>query len=141
MPPKKKKTNGHTAAVDGGRDPRWKAVGARIAVDRKAKGLGQAELGRLIGLQTATSMWRYETGEVAIPIARLEQIAEILGTRPERYIPARTKPERPELTPAEQREMHSRLARAAMDAALKGTPEAIEALHEVIAEHHQRTGR
>lgn len=141
----RKKTDGHRGR-DGhnghdGIDPRWKAVGRKIAADREAKGIGQAELGRLIGLQTPTSIWRYEAGHAAIPIARLEQIAEKLGTRPERYIPVKQTPARPPITPAELRDVHHRLARAALEAAVHGTPEAIEALQEVIAEHHQRTGR
>lgn len=124
-----------------GLDKRWKAVGARIVADRKAKKIGQAELGRMIGLQNPGSMWRYESGQVAIPIPRLEQIAEALGTPPSRYIPAETKPKRPPLSAEEQRELHGRLARAALDAAVLGTPEAIETLNQIIAEHHARTGR
>jgi transcriptional regulator with XRE-family HTH domain len=126
---------------NGAVDPRWKTVGKRIAQDRKAAGLGQAELGRMIGLQTATSMWRYEDGQVTIPIARLEQIAEILGKPAARYIPEGTKPARPILTLEQQKEMTARLGEAAMQALVRGTPEAIEAFNELVAEHYARTGR
>jgi transcriptional regulator with XRE-family HTH domain len=131
--PRPKPTNGI--------DPRWKVIGARIAADRKAKGLGQAELGRMIGLQTSTSMWRYEDGQVVIPVARLEQIAEALGRPASRYIPATNKPIRPTLSAAELRAMHLRLAHAAMEAAAQGSPQAIEAFNELLAEFHERTGR
>lgn len=123
-------------------DPGWAVVGKRIAADRKAKGISQAELGRMLGFQVTTSMWRYEDGRCAIPAPRLEQIAEILGMPPERYLPkSATKKQQAELSAAELQKLHQRIARAAMDAAMMGTPEAIENLNIIIAEHHKRTGR
>lgn len=122
-----------------GVDPRWAVVGKRIAEDRKAKDIGQAELGRKIGLQTPSSMWRYEAGQVPIPIPRIEQIAEALGTRPERYMPTRqAMPKREPLTAEQLRDLHARLAKAAMEAAMEATPAALERLNALIAEHVAR---
>lgn len=125
-----------------GPDPRWVAVGAKIREDRTAKNMGQAELGRAIGLQIPSSMFRYESGRAPIPIPRLERIAEVLGTRPERYMPSRREAPKPKpITPEQARDLHMRLAQAAMDAARQGTAAAMDKLNELIAEHMLQTGR
>lgn len=122
-------------------DPRWIEVGKRIRADREAKGIGQAELGRMLGFESASqSMWRYEAGRATIPQPRLEQIAKILGKPAERYT-LMAQQKRSKLSAEQLREMHSKLAQAAMAAALEGTPEAIERLNELVSEHYHRTGR
>ena len=97
--------------------------------------MSQAELGRRIGLAIPYSMNRYEQGLVPIPIPRIERIAEVLGQRPERYMPSRKAGPKPKpLSVAEAKALHMRLAQAAMSAAVEGTPEAIDKLNEIVAE-------
>jgi hypothetical protein len=80
-------------------------------------------------------MNRYEGGKVAIPIPRLQKIAEVLGTRVERYLPHRKVAPKPKpLTVEQAKALHMRLAHAAMDAAANPTPEAMDKLNELIAE-------
>lgn len=121
---------------DGGR---WQEIARRIREDREARNISQVGLARLIDI-TPMQMWRYEDGRVRIPFARLEQIAKELDRPLERYVPAGER-SRTELSPEQLRDMHGKLASLAMEAALKGTDEAIEALNDAIAEHHYRTGR
>lgn len=118
-------------------DPYWAQVGARIKEDRLAMNppMGQAELGRAIGLQIPSSMHRYESGRAPIPIPRIERIAEVLGKRPERYMPKRNVGPKPKpLTKEQSRDLCLRLATAASEAARLQTPEAMESLNDVIAE-------
>lgn len=118
----------------------WKVIGRKIAEDREALGMSQAELARRLGLLAGQTVWRYEQGNFTIPQPRLEQIAEVLGKPVERYMPLR-KPKPEPMSATELRDLHRRIAQLAIDAALAGTPAAIERLNEVIAEHHRRTGR
>ncbi len=53
-------------------------LGKRIRLARKSRGLGQAELGRLIGVQPLM-MWKYEDGRSTPPLERLRRIARALG--------------------------------------------------------------
>lgn len=120
-------------------DTRWKLVGERIRADREAKGFKQVELAARLG-HSQMQQWRWEDGQVVIPLKRLERVAEILDQPLERYIPADTRPQA-KLSPAQLRALHEQLATAAMRAALSGTDEAIDALNELIAQHYYRTGR
>lgn len=123
-------------------DPHWAEVGRRIKEDRLAMTppMGQAELGRAIGLQIPSSMHRYESGRAPIPIPRIEKIAEVLGRRPERYMPRRNVAAKPKpLTKEQARDLYLRIATAAAEAGRLQTPEAIEAFNDLIAEivvHH-----
>lgn len=119
----------------------WVAIGRKIAEDRKAIDMSQAELARRLGLLNSQTVWRYEQGRFTIPTPRLEQIAEVLGKPVERYMPLQKPAPQQPLSPAELRSMHERIAQAAMHAAIAGTPAAIEAFNVLVAEHHRRTGR
>jgi transcriptional regulator with XRE-family HTH domain len=57
-------------------DPNDRAVALRIRALRHARGMSQAELGRLIGV-TFQQVQKYETGANRIGAGRLQRIAEI----------------------------------------------------------------
>lgn len=54
-------------------------LGARIVWLREQRGIGQAELARMIGYKTPVSLWRIENGETQAPaLDVLEAIARVL---------------------------------------------------------------
>lgn len=55
------------------------AIGQRIKMLRKKKGLGQTELAQMLGKSLRT-VQKYETGEIEVSISVINQIAEILET-------------------------------------------------------------
>lgn len=55
----------------------YPAIGYRIKMLRKSKGLNQSELAQLLGKSLRT-VQKYETGEIEISIAVVNQIAELL---------------------------------------------------------------
>lgn len=55
-------------------------IGNRIKVYRKAKGITQLDLAMSIGVNDPVTIGRYEAGQVAMPVYRLEQIAKQLDT-------------------------------------------------------------
>ena len=55
------------------------AIGQRIKMLRKKKGLSQTELAQMLGKSLRT-VQKYETGEIEVSIAVINQIAEILET-------------------------------------------------------------
>ena len=59
----------------------YSAIGQRIKLLRKRKGLNQSELADILGKSLRT-LQKYETGEIEISIAVVNQLAEILGTTP-----------------------------------------------------------
>ena len=59
----------------------YSAIGQRIKLLRKRKGLNQSELAGILGKSLRT-LQKYETGEIEISIAVVNQLAEILGTTP-----------------------------------------------------------
>ena len=59
----------------------YSAVGARIKALRKKKHLGQTELANLIGKSLRT-VQKYETGEIEVSIAVVNQLAEVLDSTP-----------------------------------------------------------
>jgi transcriptional regulator with XRE-family HTH domain len=61
-------------------------IGARVRAARRARGMSQAELGRLVGV-TFQQVRKYELGKNRIPLARLTVIAPALGTRLEELLP------------------------------------------------------
>jgi transcriptional regulator with XRE-family HTH domain len=61
-------------------------IGARVRAARRAQGMSQTELGRLVGV-TFQQVRKYELGKNRIPLARLTVIAPALGTRLEDLLP------------------------------------------------------
>ena len=59
----------------------YSAIGQRIKLLRKRKGLNQSELADILGKSLRT-LQKYETGEIEISIAVVNHLAEILGTTP-----------------------------------------------------------
>ena len=59
----------------------YSAIGQRIKVLRKRKGLSQTELANTMGKSLRT-LQKYETGEIEISIAVVNQLADILDTTP-----------------------------------------------------------
>ena len=59
----------------------YSAIGRRIKVLRKRKGLSQTELANIMGKSLRT-LQKYETGEIEISIAVVNQLADILDTTP-----------------------------------------------------------
>jgi len=59
----------------------YSAIGQRIKVLRKRKGLSQTELANIMGKSLRT-LQKYETGEIEISIAVVNQLADILDTTP-----------------------------------------------------------
>lgn len=57
----------------------YPAIGLRIKKLRKRRGLNQTELAQQLGKSLRT-LQKYETGEIEVSIAVVNQIAEILGT-------------------------------------------------------------
>lgn len=55
------------------------AIGQRIKMLRKKKGLSQTELAQMLGKSLRT-VQKYETGEIEVSISAINQIAEILET-------------------------------------------------------------
>jgi len=53
-------------------------IGSNIKAARKSKKMTQKELGKLLGI-VPIQIYKYESGRVTIPIARLREIAEILN--------------------------------------------------------------
>ncbi len=59
----------------------YPAIGQRIKVLRKQKGLNQTELGELLGKSMRT-VQKYETGEIEVSIAVVNHLAKILDVPP-----------------------------------------------------------
>ena len=59
----------------------YSAIGQRIKVLRKRKGLSQTELANIMGKSLRT-LQKYETGEIEFSIAVVNQLADILDTTP-----------------------------------------------------------
>lgn len=59
----------------------YSVIGQRIKVLRKRKGLSQTELANTMGKSLRT-LQKYETGEIEISIAVVNQLADILDTTP-----------------------------------------------------------
>jgi transcriptional regulator with XRE-family HTH domain len=59
----------------------YTAIGQRIKLLRKGKGLNQQELAQLLGKSLRT-VQKYETGEIEVSISIVNQLADILGTTP-----------------------------------------------------------
>ena len=57
------------------------AIGNRIKALRKKKGYNQAELADIIGKSLRT-LQKYETGEIEVSVAVVNQLAEVLGASP-----------------------------------------------------------
>jgi transcriptional regulator with XRE-family HTH domain len=67
-------------------------IGARIRAARRARGLSQTELGRLVGV-TFQQVRKYELGTNRIPLARLMVIAPALRIGIEALLPPSACPE------------------------------------------------
>lgn len=128
-------------------DPNDIAIGARIRAVRlktpspdpkrrtKGKPMQQSELARLVGLETTTSMWRYEQG-YSVPADRLEQIANVLGVSID-YLRGRGAGETGPMSPAEsqvQQQGLMSIAQLALRAAQDPSPANISALFEAMRE-------
>lgn len=59
----------------------YSAIGQRIKLLRKRKGLNQQELAQILGKSLRT-VQKYETGEIEVSIAIVNQLADILETTP-----------------------------------------------------------
>jgi transcriptional regulator with XRE-family HTH domain len=59
----------------------YSAIGQRIKLLRKRKGLNQQELAQLLGKSLRT-VQKYETGEIEVSIATVNQLADILESTP-----------------------------------------------------------
>ena len=59
----------------------YSAIGQRIKTLRKRKGLNQTQLANLIGKSLRTEQ-KYETGEIEVSIAVVNQIADLLDSTP-----------------------------------------------------------
>lgn len=59
----------------------YPAIGQRIKLLRKRKGLNQKELANILGKSLRT-VQKYETGEIEVSIAIVNQLAEILDSTP-----------------------------------------------------------
>jgi transcriptional regulator with XRE-family HTH domain len=113
-------------------------IGANIAAARKARGIGQAELARRIGVESATTMWRYEHGWRA-PVDKLEAIArECRVTIDEllRGVADDAVPSRDSLTPTQSELL--RIAQLGLLAAQDGSQDAIARFNAAVIEHAAR---
>jgi transcriptional regulator with XRE-family HTH domain len=63
-----------------------KAIGRRIKSARTSAGLGQAEMGRRMGVSNTTA-WRWESGKTSVPLPKLRKIAELLKVGMEQLLP------------------------------------------------------
>ena len=59
----------------------YPAIGQRIKQLRKRKGLNQTELAQMLKKSLRT-VQKYETGEIEVSIAVVNQIADLLDSRP-----------------------------------------------------------
>lgn len=115
-----------------------KRVAARIRELRLAREIGQAELGRRIGLKTPMSMSRYEAGATTIPEHRLVRIAKELDvTLVDLLGGGDVAPASIEDVRRDLRELAHRM----LDAAFDATPEALERARDALDAHLRRIGR
>lgn len=128
--------------MPGKKSPRDKRIGANIIAARLATGMGQAELGRRIGVESATSMWRYEHGW-RTPVDKLEAIARECRVTVDELL--RGAGEDADETPrgpitATQNEL-LRIAQLGLLAAQDGSPSAMAKFDKAVLEHAERLER
>src|ERR1700759_1182758 len=63
-----------------------KAIGRRIKAARETAALGQAEMGRKMGVSNTTA-WRWESGKTSVPTTQLRKIAQLLRVPMETLLP------------------------------------------------------
>jgi transcriptional regulator with XRE-family HTH domain len=123
-------------------EPRDIAIGARIRAvrlktpspdpKRNGKPMQQSELGRLIGLLTTTSMYRYEKG-YPVPVDKLQKIAEVCGTTIDHLRGREEETAAAPRKPVGQQGLMS-IAQLALRAAQEATPENLKALTDAMRE-------
>jgi transcriptional regulator with XRE-family HTH domain len=121
-------------------DERDIRIGQNIAAIRLSKRpkLGQAELGRRIGAESATTMWRYEHGWHC-PIDKLEAIARELDVTVDVLLKgadAAQTPANDSMSPTQAELL--RIAQRGLEAALDGSPEAQKTFWADVLEHAER---
>lgn len=112
-------------------------IGANIALARKARGIGQAELARRIGVESATTMWRYEHGWRA-PVDKLEAIARECRVTIDELLRGAGDSElqREAITPTQAELL--RIAHLGLVAAQDGSPTALAKFNHAVLEHAER---
>jgi transcriptional regulator with XRE-family HTH domain len=99
--------------------------------------IGQAELARRLGIESSTTMWRYEAGRARCPIDKLQLIAKELGVGVEDLLRGADGEEVPSAVTPSQAE-YLRIAQLGLDAARNGGEPAIERFNKAVIEHAQR---
>lgn len=82
----------------------FKAFGERVAELRKARGLTQAALGELVGVDQ-TAIASYEIGRRRIPLSRVGMLAQALRVSVPELLEQEPPPGRPGPTPKLQRQI------------------------------------
>lgn len=113
------------------------AIGKRIKRARQAAKVGQAAMGRKLGV-TAVTVLRWEKGEVTVSVSRLRQIAELLGTPIEELVPNFEDETETSEPPADDPEEYIRLAQLSLAVAHSRDEEARRELDELIARRYRR---
>ena len=115
-------------------DARDIRIGKNISAARKAVKIGQAELARRIGVESATTMWRYEHGWRA-PVEKLEAIARECGVTVDALLKGAVvddEPARDSITSTQAEIL--RIAQRGLAAGLDGSPEALKKFEAEILE-------
>lgn len=111
------------------------AIGKRIKRARQAAKVGQAAMGRKLGV-TAVTVLRWEKGEVTVSVSRLRQIAELLGTPIEELVPSdELETSEP---PADDPEEYIRLAQLSLAVAHSRDEDARRELDEIVVRRYRR---
>lgn len=88
-------------------------IGERIRKRREELNMSQAELARILGYKSRTSVYKIELGERGLPQKKIKQIAEALHTTPEYIMGWEEKPKEKETTKMTfSNESYERLHRA-----------------------------
>lgn len=88
-------------------------IGERIKKRREELNMTQAELARILGYKSRTSVYKMELGERGLPQKKIKQIAEALHTTPEYIMGWEEKPKEKEQTSLTgKEEIHERVFKA-----------------------------
>lgn len=128
--------------MPGKKTERDKKIGRNIQAARKAAKIGQAELGRILGLESSTSMWRFENGW-RISADKLELIARTCRVTVDELLrgagPAEDEPDRKSITPTQADIL--RIVQQGLEAAQDGSAAALAEYDKRLIEHLARRGR
>lgn len=88
-------------------------IGERIKKRREELNMTQAELARILGYKSRTSVYKMELGERGLPQKKIKQLAEALHTTPEYIMGWEEKPKEKEQTSLTgKEEIHERVFKA-----------------------------